>query len=116
VTVHVRAGRAQRKAPVQRDTRVRVLAESRRAYDRRRRSNPLSPSAREYAELLRRDICSYCMGHCGQMAADHIVPLDGGGENDWTNLTAAGRPCNASKKAKHLLTWMLERRPHGTTG
>lgn len=49
------------------------------------------------------------MDHCGQMAADHIVSLDDGGENRASNLTAAGRPCNAAKKARKLLLFLAER-------
>lgn len=110
MTVIVRQGRSQRRQPEQaRVVRERRLAESRRAYDERRRSHRLSPEAKDYVSVLRHDVCAYCGTTCGQMAADHIVPLNDGGENDWTNLTAAGRPCNASKKAKHLLLWMLER-------
>lgn len=110
MSVIVRNGRAQRRAPVQRRTeRERVTAEHRRAYDERRRSHRLSDEARDYVSILRHDPCAYCGGHCGQMAADHIVPLNEGGENDWPNLTAAGRPCNASKKALPLLWWMLRR-------
>ena len=91
----------------------RRLARSRREYDKRRRSYPLEPHDRAelaaYARIVRTDPCSYCMGHCGQMAADHIVPLDDGGENRASNLTAAGRPCNAAKKGKALLVFLAER-------
>jgi len=43
------------------------------------------------------------------MAADHIVSLEDGGDNVWENLTAACRPCNASKRNRKLLVWMLDR-------
>lgn len=43
------------------------------------------------------------------MAADHIDPLGRGGVNEWANLTAACRACNAAKKNKTLLTYLLER-------
>jgi 5-methylcytosine-specific restriction endonuclease McrA len=33
------------------------------------------------------------------------------GEHDWTNLTGACKACNASKRERPLLLWMLERRP-----
>lgn len=93
--------------------RARRTIRSRREYDRRRRSLPLNPQDRtelvEYARLVRRDPCSYCMGFCGQMAADHIVALDAGGDNRASNLTAAGRPCNAAKKGKPLLLFLAER-------
>lgn len=43
------------------------------------------------------------------MAADHIDGLGAGGDNIWENLTAACRPCNASKGNRKLLRWMLDR-------
>lgn len=43
------------------------------------------------------------------MAADHIVPAAVGGMNRWDNYTAAGRPCNAAKKDRSLLMFLLER-------
>lgn len=93
--------------------RARRTIRSRRDYDRRRRDLPLEAQdraeLRAYADLVRRDPCSYCMGFCGQMAADHIVALDAGGENRASNLTAAGRPCNAAKKGKSLLLFLAER-------
>lgn len=104
----VREGRAQRAGPTVRDTR-KGYAKSRMAYDKRRRTRRLDSESRAYAAVVRGDVCAYCSTRCGQMAADHIVPLGDGGENAWTNLTGAGRPCNASKKDKPLLLWMLER-------
>lgn len=90
----------------------RGYAASRRAYDARRRQliSPVVKAELEaYKRLVRGDPCSYCMGHCGQMAADHIVPLDAGGEHAASNLTAAGRPCNAAKREKKLLLFLAER-------
>lgn len=91
----------------------RRLARHRSAYDRRRRQQ-LLPHTRDelqdYAAVVRRDPCSYCMGFCGQMAADHIDSLLEGGDHDAHNLTAAGRPCNAAKREKPLLLFLLERR------
>jgi 5-methylcytosine-specific restriction endonuclease McrA len=82
-------------------------------YDRRRRQLIESPSEREalawMKALVRRDPCAYCGGYCGQMAADHIDPLEFGGHDRWDNITAAGRPCNAAKKSKPLLLFLLER-------
>ena len=99
-------------------TRHRTLkgyARSRMEYDRRRRAQPLDADGRRYADLVRRDPCSYCMDFCGQMAADHIDGLGAGGVNEAQNLTAAGRPCNAAKREKKLLLFLLERRPAPTT-
>lgn len=111
MTVHVASGGRQRTVTTT-ARRLKGYADSRVAYDRRRRA-PLDPvtkrEMRRYAALLRGDPCSYCMDFCGQMAADHIVPLELGGENAAENLTAAGRPCNAAKKAKPLLIFLLER-------
>jgi 5-methylcytosine-specific restriction endonuclease McrA len=62
---------------------------------------------REYAQLVRRDPCSYCGAPGGQ--ADHIEPVSLGGENLWENLTGACVMCNRTKKTRTLLTFMLER-------
>lgn len=98
-------------------TPLRGYAASRRAYDQRRRQGFVDvqdrDAFRDYAELVRHDPCSLCMGHCGQMAADHIVALDQGGQNRWDNLTAAGRPCNAAKKDRPLLVFLATRRRDG---
>ena len=59
----------------------------------------------EYAEILRYDPCSYC-GDAGKIAIDHIDPLNGGGDGSWTNLTAACKKCNTSKRDKTLLGWL----------
>jgi 5-methylcytosine-specific restriction endonuclease McrA len=40
---------------------------------------------------------------------DHIVPLAAGGEHVPENLAVACRPCNASKKDRALLLFLLER-------
>jgi 5-methylcytosine-specific restriction endonuclease McrA len=114
--IHTRAGAYRGRIHTRAATPVaRRLARSRREYDARRRRLPLHPQDRDelraYARLVRADPCSYCMGYCGQMAADHIVPLDAGGENRASNLTAAGRPCNAAKKGKSLLLFLATRSP-----
>ncbi len=116
MSVTVRQGTAQRTRTTSKTRGDGRLAEHRRSYDRRRRSQLLSAEGRDYAAVVRLDPCSYCGGRCGQMAADHIVPLDQGGENTWQNLTGAGRPCNASKKNKPLLHWLLERKHDVPTG
>jgi 5-methylcytosine-specific restriction endonuclease McrA len=43
------------------------------------------------------------------MAADHIDGLDAGGEQSWLNLSAACRRCNASKRERSLLMFLLHR-------
>jgi 5-methylcytosine-specific restriction endonuclease McrA len=59
----------------------------------------------EYAEILRNDPCSYC-DDVGKIAIDHINPLNGGGDGSWTNLTAACKKCNSSKRDKPLFGWL----------
>lgn len=60
-----------------------------------------------YAEIVRRDPCSYC-GEPSE-TVDHIVALGVGGSNDWTNLTGACTSCNSSKRAQGLLWFLLRR-------
>lgn len=38
---------------------------------------------------------------------DHIVPVSKNGSSDWDNLTAACRDCNAEKRDKPLLGFLL---------
>lgn len=112
MTVTVRAGAHQHTLSSETRPRLRGYAKSKQAYDARRRAEvepTVRAEMRDYTAVLKRDPCSYCMDFCGQMAADHIVALKDGGENAATNLTAAGRPCNASKKDKPLLLWMAGR-------
>ena len=110
MSVVVREGRQQVTRKTKRSMRVvRGYASSRVAYDRRRRLDPPDEEARRYQAIVREDPCSYCRsGRCGQMAADHIVAANAGGLNVWDNYTAAGRPCNAAKKDKPLLHFLLE--------
>lgn len=63
--------------------------------------------AAEYAEIVKRDPCSYCNG--ASEVPDHIVAVSMGGELDWWNLTGACEGCNGPKWKKSLLLWMLER-------
>jgi hypothetical protein len=74
-------------------------------------SRPQLPSlAQEYADVLRRDPCSYCGRACAG-AVDHVDALFVGGEHDWPNLTAACRSCNSSKARGRLLAWLLRGAP-----
>lgn len=93
--------------------KLKGYSASRQAYDKRRRQTRKTPEDRAYMRIVRADVCSYCMGRCGQMAYDHIVPLnaDTPGEDHWTNYTGAGRPCNAAKRDTPLLLFLLSRRP-----
>jgi 5-methylcytosine-specific restriction endonuclease McrA len=93
-----------------RQVRRKGYAASRVAYDRRRRSVKLDALGRQFAELVKRDPCAFCDGsRHEQMAADHIEPLELGGEQSWENLTGACRACNAEKKNKRLLLFLAER-------
>lgn len=53
------------------------------------------------------DPCAYCGGPAS--AIDHIVPIASGGDDeDGMNLTAACTTCNSKKRAKPLLSFLLE--------
>lgn len=60
-----------------------------------------------YSLVLRGDPCSYCSGPGG--VVEHVVPLSRGGQNTIDNLTASCHKCNASKRSKSLLVFLLER-------
>jgi 5-methylcytosine-specific restriction endonuclease McrA len=108
----VRTGGRQTRRALSGTERVgaRKLSAGRRAYDQRRRARKLDADGKAYAQLLAADPCSYCDAPPGpDMAADHIVGLDAGGENVAENLTAACRPCNASKRDQPLLLWLAAR-------
>jgi 5-methylcytosine-specific restriction endonuclease McrA len=90
---------------------------------RRRRLDDMRAYHREYARAhytsktyrrlrgewgyLLRDPCSYCGGTAGEV--DHIIPRSKGGSEDWDNLTATCRSCNARKRTIPLLTFLLRR-------
>jgi 5-methylcytosine-specific restriction endonuclease McrA len=95
--------------PTRQDHQVGYAA-SRRAYDARRRRNVRSGETRSFIEVLQRDPCGlHCEDCHRQIAADHIVPLEAGGSDDWTNMGAACRSGNASKGNRSLLHFLLER-------
>lgn len=73
-----------------------------------RRRVPFTAAGWAYAEVLRHDPCAYCGSVAGEV--DHIVPVAGGGDGDWENLTAACRSCNARKNAQSLLGFLVETR------
>lgn len=92
-------------------------AYERAVYARRSAKHQASNRARErgmanpsrdtvaYEAVLRRDPCAYC-GARDEIQVDHVVPVAGGGANDWMNLTAACRACNRAKSAHGLLAFM----------
>lgn len=82
--------------------RVRATARQRATWRRLGKD----AGAVAYARMIRRDPCSYCGSRA--TTVDHIVPTAAGGTNQWDNLAAACAPCNASKHARPLLSWLLE--------
>ena len=50
------------------------------------------------------------------MTVDHIEPLAAGGKHVPENLVAACRSCNASKKERPLLLFLLERAAERSAG
>lgn len=62
----------------------------------------------EYATaVLMFDPCSFCGGQTTEI--EHIHPRKRGGSDDWWNLTASCRSCNASKRTASLLEYLLRR-------
>ena len=62
--------------------------------------------------LFARDnhLCLYCgdsfMRH--QLTRDHVIPLSRGGQNVWTNVASACRPCNQRKNNRTPHEWGSE--------
>lgn len=48
------------------------------------------------------NLCGYCGEYFGkgELTRDHVVPKSKGGENSWTNLVSACKPCNHKKGAR----------------
>lgn len=59
--------------------------------------------------VLERDdfACRYCGSRPPwvRLVVDHVIPVAGGGTNDFENLAAACEPCNAGKSDRELTTW-----------
>lgn len=57
-----------------------------------------------YVESMLRDPCAYC----GEpsVCADHIVPRQADGDDDWTNFTGACKRCNSRKTFTPLLLFL----------
>jgi hypothetical protein len=72
---------------------------------------PRTGRAREYAQAIQGDPCSYCGGPAGEV--DHIEPVHRGGADEWENYTAVCRACNTSKMTSPLLAFLLRRRVDG---
>lgn len=101
----------ERVAKWQRANPAKVNEISNRAKRRRRWGRGSDTAA--FARVLQSDPCAYC-GEMG-VEIDHIEPVAVGGLKDWTNLTGACRSCNARKRTRSLLTFLLDRQPslHG---
>jgi 5-methylcytosine-specific restriction endonuclease McrA len=82
--------------------------EPRRRYGRERWRAVAGEVSPELIGVIRADPCTYC-GSRAEVTVDHINPLINGGEHVPENLTAACRSCNASKKERPLLLFLLER-------
>lgn len=95
---------------------LRAAARARRAADPERHRRWSRENARRrrlgydeiavaYAEILASDPCVYCGEPAGEV--DHLDPIAKGGANDWSNLTAACRTCNARKGHRSVLEALL---------
>jgi 5-methylcytosine-specific restriction endonuclease McrA len=53
------------------------------------------------AQLFRRDrfMCIYCgkTHSSGRLTRDHVIPTSRGGDNVWSNVVTACKPCNQNK-------------------
>jgi 5-methylcytosine-specific restriction endonuclease McrA len=85
--------------------------ERRRRYGRERWRAMGAEIRPELIAVIRADPCAYC-GSSDDVTIDHIDPLVGGGRHVPENLTAACRQCNAAKRTRPLLLFLLERAEH----
>lgn len=108
-------GREWRRDPANAD-RIRSIKaayralnrEQRRRYGRERWRTMAADVDAGVISVIRADPCAYC-GSRTDITIDHIEPLVAGGEHVPENVTAACRPCNASKRDRPLLAFLLER-------
>ena len=97
------------------DNRERLRAKLRKdAAKRRALVGGRNREASDYVRILRSDPCSYCGRESSVI--DHIDALASGGEHRWDNLTAACRSCNARKRTRPLLTFLLAIHPSPVLG
>ncbi len=78
-----------------------------RLYAKQKRVGRQNYLGVEYAEALANDPCAFCGAR--PIEIDHIEPRKRGGSDDWLNLTAACRSCNAMKRTSPLLLFLLRR-------
>jgi 5-methylcytosine-specific restriction endonuclease McrA len=83
------------------------LARQQARRDRARRAlgRRGSPDEVAYVKAVQCDPCGYCGGPGREL--DHIVPVAGGGEAGWENLTRACRSCNANNNDSPLWEFLL---------
>lgn len=92
---------------------ARGYSTNRQSYDARRRAHTRSSLDISYWNIVKHDPCSYCgssptRARNGVNDVDHIVGLDQGGEDAWTNYAGACPACNRGvKKDRDLLTTLL---------
>lgn len=101
-----RADRNARTAAWKKANLERARELGREAQRRRRLGRDREAIA--FAEVLRRDPCSYC-GEAGG-TIDHIDAVVNGGTNSWANLTSACLSCNSRKQDRSLLMFITEER------
>jgi 5-methylcytosine-specific restriction endonuclease McrA len=77
----------------------------RRAWKRAQRESAQDPDLVAWLTIIARDPCAYCGAPFEE--AEHIVAQRRGGEDAWTNLTAACFHCNRTKWAHPLLHFLL---------
>lgn len=75
-----------------------------RVAARRRGMGLPSAETRVYRPVMLGDPCSYCGAAATEV--DHIDPVAMNGANDWQNLTASCRTCNARKGKLKLLEFL----------
>lgn len=95
--------------------RRKGIAANRARYDAKRRKSPRSQDTKDYMLILAADPCAFCGRHAeenrqGISDRDHIVPLNAGGVDQWTNMVASCSSCNRGRKDLDVLRFMLRRR------
>jgi 5-methylcytosine-specific restriction endonuclease McrA len=110
---HVREqSRARRLANPEKSTeyarRYRYANDPDRSKSRARKANTRDAPTAAYVEIIMHDPCAYCGTTAGTV--DHITAIHAGGDNRWTNYTAACLACNGGKRERSLLTYLLMRR------
>lgn len=97
--------------PKTRHVKRKGYSANRVRYDKRRRLSARDSTTLEYMQLLAGDVCSFCGAHPDGKVSDrdHIVPLSAGGQDRWTNMTAACASCNRGRRNTPILHFLLKR-------